>query len=245
METILILLAAVAPAAFLFGYVRWADRHQPEPLGLLFKGLRYGALAGIVAGLFELIVTFLLSTALSIPIIGSVLTSFVVAGCCEEATKLAAFHLLVRKNKYFDEYFDGVVYCVSVGLGFATLENIEYVLLAGDEWVTTALLRALLSVPGHYAFAVIMGALYALVHFNPEKYGRLAPWVFFAPVIAHGIYDTFCFWEIEAANDYPFVSLAIFIVLIVFCIYMHKWAKRRFDFLLLMDKNSKTLDEQE
>lgn len=245
METIILLIAAIAPAALLFGYIRWADRHQPEPLSLLLNGLRYGAAAGIVAGVMEMVVSAMLSSFLSIPVIGSVLRSFVVAGCCEEAVKLGAFYLLVRRNKYFDEYFDGVVYCVSVGLGFAALENVAYLFGAGDAWISTALVRAALSVPGHYAFAVIMGSLYALVHFDPERYGRLKPWVFLAPVVAHGIYDTFCFWETEASAEYPFVSLVLFVVLIVFCVYMHKWAKRRFDFLLYVDKTQKIINEQE
>lgn len=235
---ILMLLAAVAPAIMLLLYVRWSDRHKPEPFELLLAGVRFGTLAAVVAAFVESALATLLSSSLNMPIIGSVLKSFVLAGCCEEAAKLVAFHLLVRKNRHFDEYFDGIVYCASVGLGFAAFENVFYIFQAEeDSRIMLALMRAIFSVPGHYAFAVIMGSLYALVHFDPERNHRLRPWIFLAPVLAHGIYDTLCFWQTEALTDFPLLSMAIFIMLIVFCIKMHKWAKHRFDMMLSLDRD--------
>ena len=58
------------------------------------------------------------------------------------------------KHPAFDYRFDAVVYCVFSALGFAALENILYVAQFG---LSVAVPRALLSVPGHFFFAVYMG----------------------------------------------------------------------------------------
>ena len=46
----------------------------------------------------------------------------------EEVLKFLVVILIIYPNKYFDEPFDGIVYCVFVGMGFATAENLTFVL---------------------------------------------------------------------------------------------------------------------
>ncbi|MBV8730860.1 MAG: PrsW family intramembrane metalloprotease, partial [Acidobacteriia bacterium] len=65
----------------------------------------------------------------------------------------------------FDEPMDGVVYGTAVGLGFATVENIGYVLNAHAHWGTVAIARSVLSVPLHGAFGAIAGAYVARARF--------------------------------------------------------------------------------
>mgnify|MGYP006391493201 CR=1 FL=1 len=57
-------------------------------------------------------------------ILGSVSTAFFGAAIPEEIAKFFMLWLLLRKNPYFDEKMDGIVYAVCVSLGFAALENI-------------------------------------------------------------------------------------------------------------------------
>lgn len=52
--------------------------------------------------------------------------SFFGAAILEESAKLFMLWLLLRKNKYFGERVDGIVYAVCVSLGFAALENVMY-----------------------------------------------------------------------------------------------------------------------
>ena len=82
--------------------------------------------------------------------------AFFVAALPEESFKLLALWLLLRKNPYFDEHFDGIVYAVCVGLGFAAVENVFFVVGEEGNWMGVAVNRALLAVPGHYAFAVVL-----------------------------------------------------------------------------------------
>ena len=88
--------------------------------------------------------------------------AFFVAALPEESFKLLALWLLLRKNPYFDEHFDGIVYAVCVGLGFAAVENVFFVVGEEGNWMGVAVNRALLAVPGHYAFAVLMGYYYSV-----------------------------------------------------------------------------------
>ena len=56
-------------------------------------------------------------------ILGSVSTAFFGAAIPEEIAKFIMLWLLLRKNRYFDEKMDGIVYAVCVSLGFEALEN--------------------------------------------------------------------------------------------------------------------------
>ncbi|MBR4509611.1 MAG: PrsW family intramembrane metalloprotease, partial [Ruminococcus sp.] len=96
-------------------------------------------------------------------------------------------------SKEFNYTYDAVVYAVSVSLGFAALENILYVF---DGGFSTAILRALTSVPGHTLFAVFMGYHYGIAKkaFCSKKVGLTI--VSFCislilPILIHGFYD-FC-----------------------------------------------------
>ena len=74
----------------------------------------------------------------------------------EELAKLLPVRLAARDHPAFDYRFAAIVYSVSSALGFAAVENILYVVQAD---LRTAVSRAVLSVPGHFFFAVAMGLL--------------------------------------------------------------------------------------
>lgn len=85
--------------------------------------------------------------------------AFVLAAIPEKLAKLIMLWLLLRKNPHFDERFDGIVYAVCMGMGFAGIENVKY-LIGGIEngtWIGTGIVRALFSVPAHFLFAVLIG----------------------------------------------------------------------------------------
>jgi RsiW-degrading membrane proteinase PrsW (M82 family) len=82
------------------------------------------------------------------------------------------------------------MYAVMVGMGFATLENIAYVLQNG---VGTGITRMFLSVPAHATFAVLMGYHVGLAKFNPARRGWYFLLAIIWPVIFHGTFDFFLF----------------------------------------------------
>lgn len=166
-----------------------------------------------------------------ITLIGSTMQAFVIAALPEESFKLLALWLVLSKNPYFDEHFDGIVYAVCVGLGFAAIENIFYV-FSEEEWVTVAISRALLAVPGHYAFAILMGYYYSVYHFVEHTH-KVATCILLVPVAAHGVYDALAMSGLVN----PYIGGLSFFVLIWFCVKMHKVAKTKV--MALIEKDNK------
>ena len=110
----------------------------------------------------------------------------------EEAAKLLMLWLLLRKNPFFDEHLDGIVYASCVGLGFAGLENIIYLISNMDRLVTTAVVRGLFSVPGHFFFAIAMGYYISLARFSSTtEQDRKRNYVLalVIPIALHGVFN--------------------------------------------------------
>ena len=218
----LMLAAALLPALLLFLYI-WRKDAQPEPFQWLFRALLAGVIICIpVAYVESSVMHWLFAGNEPTTLFGTTVEAFLVAAVPEEAAKLLALWLILRKNPYFDEHFDGIVYAVCVGLGFAAIENVGYVLSSGEGWASVAVMRALLAVPGHYAFAIIMGYYYAIYHFVDHS-PKTAAKIFLMPVLAHGVYDSLA---MSGSVD-PVAGGICFFALIYFCIKLQKAAQKK------------------
>lgn len=220
--TIIILSAALLPAFLLWLYIWKKDKHK-EPTSWLVKAVLWGVAIIIPVAIVEGGIEDMLFGVDGKPssLLGTTTMAFVIAALPEETFKLFALWMVLRKNPYFDEHFDGIVYAVCVGLGFAAFENLMYV--AGEEdWVSTAILRALLAVPGHYAFAILMGYYYSVYHFVDHS-PKVAACVLLVPVLAHGAYDAIAMSSLVS----PYIEGISFLVLVFFCVKMHKVAKAK------------------
>jgi len=144
---IVLLSIAVAPAAFLLLFVYLRDRYEREPLGLIGVTFVLGALGMLPAALIELLLEPVLPSSLIVQV-------FLGIALVEESIKLGVVRIKAYSSTHFNEVMDGIVYAVAAGLGFATSENVVYVLQQG---LSAAILRAFLSVPGHAVWAGIMG----------------------------------------------------------------------------------------
>lgn len=234
MTGLLIILAALLPAILLWLNI-WKKDTQKEPTSWLVKAVLWGVAICIPVALVEGGLEALLFGADGKPssLMGSTTQAFVVAALPEETFKLFALWMVLRKNPYFDEHFDGIVYAVCVGLGFAAFENVLY-LFSYDEWVSVAIVRSLLAVPGHYAFAILMGYYYSVYHFVDHS-PKVAACVLLVPVLAHGAYDSIAMSGM--INQY--IGGLSFFVLIYFCVRMHKLAKTKVLALIEKDNNNK------
>ena len=232
MSILILLVAALLPAIFLWYYI-WKQDPQPEPTSWLVKAILYGV--GIIIPVFlteSIIQLCLFGEEGPTSLFGTTIEAFVVAALPEEGFKLLVLWLILRKNPYFDEHFDGIIYAVCVGLGFATIENIGFV-FQEENGLSVAFNRALFAVPGHYAFAVIMGYYYSLYHFVDHSH-RTAAYILFVPVVAHGTYDAIILGGIVN----PYVGCISTFVLIYFCIKMHKFAKTKILAQIERDRNN-------
>ena len=227
-----VLALAVLPALILLFYTYQQDKMQREPVKMIVKGFFWGCLS------------VFFSFFISVPSMHLGLfpdginsfwdafrTAFFGAAIPEETAKLFCLWMFLRRNPYFDERMDGIVYAVCVGMGFAAFENIEYLFAAGTDWVTTGIGRSLTAIPGHFGFAVLMGYFFSLNHFDKYRapMAGLKMWLY--PVLAHGIYDTVAMM----ATVTPQLSGAITIAILLFCFQMVKWARQSMKKHLIAD----------
>ena len=102
-----------------------------------------------------------------------------------------------------------------------------------EDWVAVAVMRSLLAVPGHYAFAILMGYYYSIYHFVDHS-RKVAVCVLLMPVLLHGVYDSIA---LSGAVS-PYIGGASFFILIYFCVKMHKYAKEKMMAQIERDQNN-------
>jgi len=187
----IVLLAAVLPALALLYFIYRKDDLRTEPP----KQIVYAFLLGMAAALA--------SMCISTPLLvfgfypeepttagGHLLHAFFGAGFPEELAKLLFLWLFLRRNLFFDEWVDGIVYAASLGLGFAALENIFYLFDNLDEWLTVGILRAFMSIPAHFFFGVTMGYFFSRACFGDyAKHRWNSALALLCPVVLHTLYD--------------------------------------------------------
>jgi len=175
----------VAPAALLLKYILVRDKYKREPMRLIGFTFLLGALGIIPATIIELLLGF-----------GNILvTTFLSVAIVEETMKYLAVRAKAYNSSNFNEVMDGIVYGVAAGLGFATVENILYVL--GFGTISTALIRAFMSVPSHAAYGGIMGFYLGMAKpfrlTSKQHERKLILTGLAVAIILHGLYDTIAF----------------------------------------------------
>jgi len=189
---IFLIVSAVIPAVVLMCYVYNKDRLEKEPPRLLGTLVLFGIVSTVPAVIIEALGSAVLGSVFGTDGFGyAFFMNFLIIAGAEEGAK---FFFLKRKSwrsPDFNCQFDGVVYVAFVSLGFALLENVFYVLQYG---FTTAIARALLSVPGHACFGVFMGAFYGMAKRCenggcPLKCRNYLRRSIIIPMLLHGVYD--------------------------------------------------------
>ena len=187
-----LLLAALFPAAALLVRVYRLDKIEKEPPRVLWTLIGCGALAALAAYALQCVLLRLLDGWLPAGGLGNLIVrNFLIVACSEELCKRLPVRTVLWHHPAFDYRFDAVVYCVFSALGFAALENVLYVAESG---LRTAVMRALLSVPGHFFFAVSMGLLLSRAK-QAECCGQLrrrrmlALLALAVPTLLHGLWD--------------------------------------------------------
>ncbi|MBR0144168.1 MAG: PrsW family intramembrane metalloprotease [Clostridia bacterium] len=189
---ILLVIAAVIPAAFLMFKVYRSDRLEKESPGMLWRLTKAGIFAALIALVLERAGSALLDLLVREESAAyNVILYFVVVALSEEGAKYFLLKRSSWRSPEFDCQFDGVVYAVFVSLGFALWENVSYVMAYGFQ---TAILRALTAIPGHACFGVFMGVFYGLAR-RSENGGRAGEakacriLSLLVPILLHGAYD--------------------------------------------------------
>jgi len=184
---ILLLALSVLPVILLMIFIYRQDKYQKEPIKTLVKAF--------VGGILAIPLDFLIVGIINRIWIGDTVfyQAFWEAGFSEELSKLLIFLIFIWRDKNFDEYMDGIVYATFIGLGFACVENIMYVFSSATESygsaIHTSIVRAILSVPGHFLFGVVMGYFLSLAKFKEGKFWPYLLMGLAAAAAAHGLFD--------------------------------------------------------
>jgi RsiW-degrading membrane proteinase PrsW (M82 family) len=210
----ILLLSAIFPVAVFLFFIFRKDTEK-EPIKLLAKCFLWGCIATVPVILIELVLD--LFNVFTSAFWHSFYKAFIVAAFTEEGVKFLFLYWIIWKHKECNQYFDGIVYAVFVSLGFAVIENILYVF--NFNGLSTAINRAIFSVPAHGLFGVIMGYFFTLARFSETNKKRKFLWMsFLVPLIFHGLYDFVLFYMEKSNDNITFYSLlfVIFIVVMVF-----------------------------
>lgn len=212
-----LLFLSILPSIALGVMIYKKDIVEKESPGLLFKLFLGGAIGSVI-------LTLLLSTVLE-PIIPDLedsntnfiylaINTFFKVALVEEFSKWIFLKKITWKNKEFNYIYDAIVYAVFVALGFATIENIIYV-LGSEGGISIAILRAILSVPGHAFDGVFMGYYYGLakqakINDNIKLFKRNMIFSLLIPVVFHFIFD----YLLLSENSILLILYLVFIILL-------------------------------
>ena len=210
------LLITILPSLAILFYFIYSDKFK-EPRKIIIITFLLGVLITIPAGYLNHYVmeTFENNSRVNNALIGG----FFAGGLVEETLKFLVFYFYVLKEKAFNEPMDAIVYGVVVSLGFATLENYDYVFRIAEEYemspLDMAIGRAFTAVPLHALCGVIMGFYFGMYAFVSG--GKNLSLALIVPYIFHGTYNFLCAFP-------PYYIFVIFILL-VFSYLLHKNVK--------------------
>jgi len=180
---------SVLPAIVILFYVYKRD-YFPEPPRIVFITLLLGAGISFPIGILIPFFEGYLETANLGVETSHFYMAFIRAAFLEEFFKMLVIIFYCTRKDEFDEPMDGLIYGVAASIGFATYENIQYVLYYLKEpSFEIAWLRAYTAVPMHALCGVMMGFLITQSIFEKKyNYPNLIL-ALLIPVGIHGIYN--------------------------------------------------------
>lgn len=207
-----LIVVSLLPGILWLSYFYRKDRFEPEPKGLIMKMFFGGMFLVIPAGFLELIWRAPLQEArLTGDLEALFIYSFLLIALIEEGVKMLFLVIAIYPHRELDEPVDGIVYGVTVGLGFAVLENLFYTQALGFQ---VGLIRAVVGCLAHAAFTGT-GAHYLSV---AKKSDNPVPFLLKALGIAvfwHGLYDFLLFVEHPILSFLAFLSVGFLILRLV------------------------------
>ena len=205
----LTVLVAAAPSLALLAYFYLRDRYDREPIACLLVAYLLGMYSMLAAqGMGAVVADAVSDEWLHLggeP--ARLFEAFVLSGLVEEVAKWTMLMAAVYHWRAFDEPLDGLVYGVTVALGFATLENFFYL---SSHGVGIAWQRAVFAVPAHALFGGAMGYYAGRIKFG-AKGGRRVLWrdwiiCLALPVLFHGAYN---FALLHGLNWFIWVAITV------------------------------------
>ncbi|MEG0843200.1 MAG: PrsW family glutamic-type intramembrane protease [Romboutsia sp.] len=204
-----LLVLAIAPVVAFVFWIYLKDKYEKEPVWVLVKFFILGIIVSIPAILIE-------DTLMKVDIWTGysyyIFLAFVVAALTEEGLKAMILIPTILNEKNFNEKLDGIIYSIFLSLGFATVENIIYILFEKNSMaLEVGITRAIVSIPAHMMFAITMGYYISKYKFSSETIKKREYLIMsvLVPILLHGLFDFILMIRYKW-------SIVMFIIYIVF-----------------------------
>ena len=209
------LLITVVPSLIILSYFVFSDKFK-EPKGTILTVFFLGFLICLPAGILNTLSDTYLNDGSDLSI--KLSYSFLGPAWAEELLKFLILYLIVVKRNEFNEPMDGIVYGVTVSLGFATYENYDYVFRLAELWeidpYQMAIWRSYSAVPMHGLNGAIMGFFFGMYSFTANK--KYLILCLLIPFLIHGFYNFL---------GYPYHYLIVIFELIYSLVLLSKLKK--------------------
>lgn len=216
--TIGLFLLAIAPIVAIIWYIYHKDKYEHEPWSFLLAAYFGGLLCAIVVPFITGKMEWLPEEYKNRPL-DLIYNAFLLSAFVEETAKFIILRYFFYYRKVFNEPLDGIIYGVMIGMGFATLENLYFVVEGGWQ---TAVLRMFTAVPAHAIFGVVMGYYVGKAKYIRDKNLEYSLKGLFVPIVLHGSYNALLLQE-----KIPYLSLAALLGLIVSFRYVRKMIREQ------------------
>ena len=209
------LLAGVLPALLWLWFWLREDNLHPEPRGLVTISFFIGMVVVIVAIGLE---------KYAYDVINDQSFRYIAWAAIEEICKFLAIAFILFDSEYMDEPIDAMIYCITVALGFAALENTLFILSPlhdGEvaKGIVTGNMRFIGATLVHTVCSAIIGFSVGVVYYKNAFVKAIS--VIIGVILAIGLHAGF---NLSIINEtvtntlkvFSWVWLAVVIMLILF-----------------------------
>lgn len=190
-ETLMIvsLFLAAIPAAIWMSLFYVQDRSEPEPRLFVLAVAVLGALVAGAVGLPLLNLFFRVPDWIGRDPLTAILGSILVVGFLQTFLKYVAIRFSIFYSPEFDQRMDGVIYGSAVGLGYATMLNINLVVASGGVDLGAGVVRIVIT-------QMVQGSLGALVGYflGRDKFDKRRVWWMSAGLVLAAVLEGLYSW---------------------------------------------------
>lgn len=235
--TILLIILAILPTLLICYFIYDKDIHKEEPKKILLLfclGLLAAILVVPISYILEKYVPLFRIDINKLDLIQLALKAFIEIALIEELCKWIMVYLAGYKSDSFTETYDIIVYTVFVAMGFATFENMLYVL--ENNSIQVALQRAIFSIPAHTSYAIFMSyylcraKLFEIKEEAFKKYINIVKSIL-VPITFHGIFD-YCLFT----NRTLFIILFFAFIIVLFLMAFERLRRLYLDNVPIKDE---------
>lgn len=192
----------ILPSLLIAAFIILSDKYREPPLQIIYA-FSLGFVIIFPAGILNYYLIFSHENSKDLVFI---------AGFTEESIKFLTLLLFLRNRPAFDEPMDAIVYATLLSLGFATLENFDYVYFLNQNYssLSIAIIRALTAIPLHACCGIIMGYFFGLYFFKRSRISFIAS--ILLPILVHSFYNYL------TKSFYVYICI---IIVIIFAFALH------------------------